>query len=81
MPTITCLRCSAREVSGDFYDVFTLPPSGTIVMVVGDVCDKGVGAALFMALFDGTGAPGAGAATRRRPRLRSCMSWRSVFAN
>jgi serine phosphatase RsbU (regulator of sigma subunit) len=41
----------AREVSGDFYDVFTLPPSGTIVMVVGDVCDKGVGAALFMALF------------------------------
>ena len=41
----------ARDVSGDFYDVFTLPPSGTIVMVVGDVCDKGVGAALFMALF------------------------------
>lgn len=41
----------AREVSGDFYDVFTLPPAGTIVMVVGDVCDKGVGAALFMALF------------------------------
>jgi len=41
----------AREVSGDFYDVFTLAPSGTIVMVVGDVCDKGVGAALFMALF------------------------------
>lgn len=41
----------AREVSGDFYDVFTIPPAGTIVMVVGDVCDKGVGAALFMALF------------------------------
>jgi len=41
----------ARDVSGDFYDVFTLAPSGTIVMVVGDVCDKGVGAALFMALF------------------------------
>jgi serine phosphatase RsbU (regulator of sigma subunit) len=41
----------AREVSGDFYDAFTLAPSGTIVMVVGDVCDKGVGAALFMALF------------------------------
>ena len=40
----------AREVSGDFYDAFTLP-SGTIVLVVGDVCDKGVGAALFMALF------------------------------
>jgi CheY-like chemotaxis protein len=41
----------AREVSGDFYDVFSLPPSGAITMVVGDVCDKGVGAALFMALF------------------------------
>lgn len=41
----------AREVSGDFYDAFTLPPAGTIVLVVGDVCDKGVGAALFMALF------------------------------
>jgi sigma-B regulation protein RsbU (phosphoserine phosphatase) len=41
----------AREVSGDFYDAFALPPSGTILMVVGDVCDKGVGAALFMALF------------------------------
>ena len=41
----------ARDVSGDFYDAFPLPPSGTIVLVVGDVCDKGVGAALFMALF------------------------------
>jgi len=41
----------ALHVSGDFYDAFMLAPSGTIVMVVGDVCDKGVGAALFMALF------------------------------
>jgi serine phosphatase RsbU (regulator of sigma subunit) len=41
----------ARDVSGDFYDAFLLPPSGTVVLVVGDVCDKGVGAALFMALF------------------------------
>jgi serine phosphatase RsbU (regulator of sigma subunit) len=41
----------AREVSGDFYDAFLLPPSGAVVLVVGDVCDKGVGAALFMALF------------------------------
>lgn len=40
----------ARDVSGDFYDAFQLG-SGTIVLVVGDVCDKGVGAALFMALF------------------------------
>ncbi len=41
----------ARQVSGDFYDAFTLAPSGAIFLVVGDVCDKGVGAALFMALF------------------------------
>src|SRR5262245_14545241 len=41
----------ARDVSGDFYDAFMLAPSGNIVVVVGDVCDKGVGAALFMALF------------------------------
>lgn len=41
----------AHQVSGDFYDAFMLGPSGTIVLVVGDVCDKGVGAALFMALF------------------------------
>jgi serine phosphatase RsbU (regulator of sigma subunit) len=41
----------ARQVSGDFYDAFMLAPSGNIILVVGDVCDKGVGAALFMALF------------------------------
>ncbi len=41
----------ARQVSGDFYDAFQLAPSGNLMFVVGDVCDKGVGAALFMALF------------------------------
>jgi phosphoserine phosphatase RsbU/P len=40
----------ARRVSGDFYDAFPLA-SGSVFLVVGDVCDKGVGAALFMALF------------------------------
>jgi serine phosphatase RsbU (regulator of sigma subunit) len=40
---------SARQVSGDFYDVFTVD-GGRIAVVVADVCDKGVGAALFMAL-------------------------------
>jgi len=39
----------ARRVSGDFYDVFRLP-GGYIGLVIGDVCDKGAGAALFMAL-------------------------------
>ena len=41
---------SAREVAGDFYDVFQLAP-GTIGLVIADVCDKGLGAALFMTLF------------------------------
>jgi serine phosphatase RsbU (regulator of sigma subunit)/putative methionine-R-sulfoxide reductase with GAF domain len=41
---------SAREVAGDFYDAFELP-GGKIGLVIADVCDKGVGAALFMTLF------------------------------
>jgi len=40
---------SAREVAGDFYDAFLLPGGG-LACVVGDVTDKGVGAALFMTL-------------------------------
>jgi sigma-B regulation protein RsbU (phosphoserine phosphatase) len=40
----------AREVAGDFYDAFTLS-DGQIGLVIADVVDKGVGAALFMALF------------------------------
>ena len=40
----------ARQVSGDFYDIFELP-SRHIGIVIADVCDKGVGAALFMALI------------------------------
>jgi len=40
----------ARQVAGDFYDVFELP-GGRVGLVLADVCDKGVGAALFMALF------------------------------
>jgi sigma-B regulation protein RsbU (phosphoserine phosphatase) len=41
---------AAREVAGDFYDAFLLP-DGNLTCVVGDVCDKGVSAALFMTLF------------------------------
>ena len=41
---------AAREVAGDFYDAYTLE-DGNICLVIGDVCDKGVGAALFMTLF------------------------------
>ncbi len=40
----------ARQVAGDYYDVFHLPEK-KIGIVIADVCDKGVGAALFMALF------------------------------
>ena len=40
----------AKQVAGDFYDVFELP-GRHLGLVVADVCDKGVGAALFMALF------------------------------
>jgi sigma-B regulation protein RsbU (phosphoserine phosphatase) len=40
----------ARKVAGDFYDAFWLP-GDCVGLVIGDVCDKGVGAALFMALF------------------------------
>lgn len=41
---------SAREVTGDFYDAFELT-DGKIGLVIADVCDKGLGAALFMTLF------------------------------
>ena len=40
----------ATRVSGDFYDAFLLP-GGYLGLVIGDVCDKGVGSALFMALY------------------------------
>jgi phosphoserine phosphatase RsbU/P len=41
----------ARQVAGDFYDVFPLVQNRRLGLAIGDVCGKGVGAALYMAMF------------------------------
>lgn len=42
---------SAREVAGDFYDVFPMSNGARLGFVIADVCDKGIGAAMYMAIF------------------------------
>jgi len=39
----------AREVGGDFYDFFFIGPT-KLCLIIGDVCGKGIPAALFMAI-------------------------------
>lgn len=41
---------SARETAGDYYDVFQFT-GDKIGLMLGDVCDKGLGSALYMTLF------------------------------
>jgi phosphoserine phosphatase RsbU/P len=40
---------AAREVGGDFYDFFFVNPD-KLCIIIGDVCGKGIPAALFMAI-------------------------------
>jgi hypothetical protein len=56
-PSYGDLECAgvcipARQVGGDFYDVFTTK-AGTTALIVGDVAGKGLGAALVMSLLHG----------------------------
>ena len=44
-----CLH-PASEATGDFYDAFWLP-GNYLGLVIADVCDKGIGSALFMSLI------------------------------
>lgn len=48
-PRIDCVgrMCTAREVGGDFYDIFFLDEHH-VFFVIADVCGKGLPAALFM---------------------------------
>lgn len=40
----------ARNVAGDYYDIFHLSED-LLAVISGDVCDKGIGAALYMSLY------------------------------
>lgn len=58
----------AREVSGDFYDFFPLD-SQTLLIVIGDVSDKGMPAALFMVMVK----------TLIRAHAKTCRSPRQIL--
>jgi sigma-B regulation protein RsbU (phosphoserine phosphatase) len=64
---------AARMVSGDFYDAFKLNTTKKVGLVVADVCDKGVGAALFMGLFRSL--------TRAFADQPNSLSWMDVLSD
>ena len=65
----------ARTVGGDFYDFIQLP-DGRIGIVVGDVTDKGVPAALIMARTQSVlGARRRASSSPRRSSNGSTRSW------
>jgi sigma-B regulation protein RsbU (phosphoserine phosphatase) len=48
-----CASLPAGEISGDLYDFFEID-SGSMAFLLGDVCGKGIGAALLMANLQAT---------------------------
>jgi sigma-B regulation protein RsbU (phosphoserine phosphatase) len=70
------------QVAGDFYDAFELP-SGHIGLIIADVSGKGVGAALFMALFQSllrASAERAGQTNGREPATDEAILSEAVAA-
>ncbi|MFN2188293.1 MAG: SpoIIE family protein phosphatase [Candidatus Promineifilaceae bacterium] len=63
----------AREVAGDFYDAFTMSQKRRVGFVIADVVDKGVPAALFMALCRSL--------TRAFAQQHYSLSWTDVLEN
>jgi sigma-B regulation protein RsbU (phosphoserine phosphatase) len=61
----------AREVAGDFYDAFMLSQNRRMGFVIADVVDKGVPAALFMALVRSL--------TRAFAQQNYSLSWTNVL--
>jgi sigma-B regulation protein RsbU (phosphoserine phosphatase) len=83
---------AAREIAGDFYDVFPLPaPAGLAetgrrwALVIGDVSDKGAPAALYMAMTQSLlrsraeGASGPAALLRDLNRALCAQSSANMF--
>ena len=60
-----------REVAGDFYDTFMLSQNRRLGFVIADVVDKGVPAALFMALVRSL--------TRAFAQQNYSLSWTNVL--